>query len=126
MNFLIFGELFKRMNEGGALFTYPIFLILIATIALGVMTLKKEGEKANKFKELISHISLFALVWGFLGMMLGLISAFDAISAINNDIATPVLAGGLKIGLISPTFGMFVFLVGRFILIALAIKNRNK
>ena len=32
----------------------------------------------GKFKELLSHISLFALVWGFLGMMLGLINAFDA------------------------------------------------
>ncbi|CAL2059056.1 MotA/TolQ/ExbB proton channel family protein [Tenacibaculum sp. 190524A05c] len=124
MNFLIFGELFKRMNEGGAVFMYPIFLMLLTSIALGVLALKKGGEEASRFKELISHISLFALVWGFLGMMIGLITAFDAISAINNDIATPVLAGGLKIGLLSPSFGMFAFLVGRLLIIGLVVKKK--
>ncbi|AUC14090.1 hypothetical protein BTO06_02460 [Tenacibaculum sp. SZ-18] len=124
MNFLILGELFKRMNEGGPIFMYPIFLLLLTCIGLSVKAFLK-GDPNNKIKEIISHLSLFAMVWGFLGMMIGLIGAFDAISATNNDIATPVLAGGLKIGLLSPVFGMFVFLIARLSLIGLAFKNKN-
>ncbi|MFY7670198.1 MotA/TolQ/ExbB proton channel family protein [Tenacibaculum sp. MEBiC06402] len=123
MNFLILGELFKRMNEGGPIFMYPIFLMLLTCIGLGVMALKKEDEQ-GKLKELLSHISLFALVWGFLGMMIGLIGAFDAMSDASKNIATPMLAGGLKIGLLSPSFGMFAFLVGRLFIIGLAVKKK--
>lgn len=123
MNFLILGELFKRMYEGGPIFMYPIFLMLLTCIVLGAMALKK-GDESGKLKELLSHISLFALVWGFLGMMLGLINAFDVMSDTSKNIATPMLAGGLKIGLLSPSFGMFVFLVGRLFIIGLTVKEK--
>ncbi|WP_442267338.1 MotA/TolQ/ExbB proton channel family protein [Tenacibaculum sp. ZS6-P6] len=125
MNFLILGELFKRMNEGGPFFMYPIFLMLLICIGLIVFSFLKQ-DLENKLKELISHVSLFALVWGFLGMMIGLITAFDAISSIEYDVATQVLAGGLKIGLLSPTFGIFTFLVARFGIIVLHLrKSKN-
>ncbi|CAL2083617.1 MotA/TolQ/ExbB proton channel family protein [Tenacibaculum sp. 190524A05c] len=124
MNFLIIGEVSKRMQEGGPVFMYPILILFFVCIGIGVLMFMGKDEK-GKLSEILSHLSLFALVWGFFGMMIGLIEAFDMI-AIATSVSTSVLAGGLKIGLLSPTFGMFVFLVGRFILIALAIKNRNK
>ncbi len=43
---------------------------------------------------------------------MGLISALDKI-AIATDVAPQVLAGGFKLGILPPTFGMFTFLVGR-------------
>ena len=124
MNFLILGELFKRMNEGGPIFMYPLFLLLLTCIGLSVKAFLK-GDPNNKIKEIISHLSLFALVWGFLGMMIGLIGAFDAMSDASKNIAAPILAGGLKIGLLSPVFGMFVFIIARLSLIGLTIKNKN-
>lgn len=61
---LFLGQLFNRLNEGGPVFTYPLFLILLACIGLTVYAFLK-GDENGKFQNLISSISLFALVWGF-------------------------------------------------------------
>lgn len=117
MNFLFLNFL----NEGGPLFMYPLLLMLIIII---VLTIKASINSANeKDKKLISHISLFALVWGFLGQMIGLIGAFDAIESLSN-IPPQLLAGGLKVALLSTTFGMIIFLVGRLGLITLNILKK--
>lgn len=99
------------LNDGGASFSYPTFAMLIICIALIVKALIK-GDAEGKTRKLISHISLFALVWGFLGQMIGLIGAFDSIQ-VAGDISPSVLAAGLKIALLSPVFGMIVFLIAR-------------
>ncbi|WP_299623898.1 MotA/TolQ/ExbB proton channel family protein [uncultured Tenacibaculum sp.] len=124
MRFLFFGQFSDRMREGGADFMYPILLMLLICIGLSIYAFLKI-EKVKKLKEIISHVSLFALVYGFLGMMIGLIGAFDAIS-VANDFSSSVLAAGLKIGLLSPTFGMFTFLIARVGIIALTIKAKNE
>jgi len=99
------------LNEGGPFFMYPLLLLLILVLILIVKGLLKKGN-LEKTTSLISSIALFAIVWGFLGQIIGLISAFDAIEAAG-DISPTVLAGGLKVSALSPAFGMFVFLVGR-------------
>ncbi|MGB0891428.1 MAG: MotA/TolQ/ExbB proton channel family protein [Flavobacteriaceae bacterium] len=122
MNFLLPVLLFNRLNEGGPFFMYPILLMLIICIALTATSLIK-GDLNNKIYSLIKHISLFALVWGFLGLMIGLITAFDSISS-SGGISTPAFASGLKIGLLSPTFGAFTFLVARLGIILLTLKKK--
>lgn len=118
MNFLII----NLLNDGGPIFTYPMVLMLLICIALIIKAFTK-GDSDGKTKKLISHISLFALVWGFLGQLIGLIGAFDAIQAAG-DIAPSILAAGLKIALLSPTFGMIVFLIGRLGIILLTILKK--
>lgn len=105
------------LNDGGASFSYPTFAMLLICIALIVKALIK-GDAEGKTRKLISHISLFALVWGFLGQMIGLIGAFDSIQIVGN-VSPAVLAAGLKIALLSPVFGMIVFLIGRLGIIVL-------
>jgi len=111
------------LNDGGPLFTYPTFLMLLISITLFVKALFK-GDTEGKTRKLISHISLFALVWGFLGQMIGLIGAFDSIQAAG-DISPSVLAAGLKIALLSPVFGMVVFLISRLGIIILTLKQKE-
>jgi biopolymer transport protein ExbB/TolQ len=118
MNFL-FANL---LNEGGPLFMYTNLILLIVCILLIIGAFTKK-EQAEKMTHLIKHISLFALVWGFLGFFIGMIYAFDSIS-LSNDIAPSVLAGGLKIGLLSPSFGLVVFLIARAGIIALVLKKK--
>lgn len=109
--------IFDRLNEGGPFFTYPLFLIFILVLVLIAQGfLKKEG--IDKTLSLISSITLFALVWGFLGSIIGMIGAFDAIEG-GMDVSTGMMAGGIKISLLSPVFGTFVFLVGRLGIIIL-------
>lgn len=109
--------LFERLNEGGPTFMYPLLLILILVIILIIQSfLKKENSK--KTIKLISSIALFALVWGFLGQLIGMIGGFDSIQ-MANEISPGVLAGGLKVSLLPPVFGMVVFLIGRLGIIVL-------
>lgn len=118
---LFFGQFFDRLNEGGPFFMYPLFIMLLVCIGLIVKAFLK-GDAKGKTKELLKSVSLFALVWGFLGQMIGLITAFDSVG-MNGAVSPEVLAGGLKVALLNPVFGMVVFLIARLGIIALIIKK---
>jgi predicted permease len=105
------------LYEGGPIFMYPLLLLLILVMVLFVKELVRKGNTAKTIN-LISSLSLFAIVWGFLGQIIGLISAFDAIQAAG-DISPAILAGGLKVSSLAPAFGMLVFLIGRLGIIIL-------
>lgn len=120
---LFFGQFFDRLNEGGPFFMYPNFLILLFCIGLIIYAFVK-GDPTDKWRKLLSSVSLFALVWGFLGQMIGLITAFDVISSLEGGISPNILAGGLKVALLSPVFGMFIFLIARIGIIALILKKK--
>ena len=109
--------LFDRLNEGGPFFMYPLFFIIILLLILIVKGFLQKGS-VEKTISLISSIALFAIVWGFLGQIIGLIGAFDSIEAVG-DVSPAVLAGGLKIAFLAPVFGMIAFLVGRLGIIIL-------
>ena len=97
------------LSDGGYEFMIPLLLLLFVILFLIVRGIKNNSDKNLS---LLKSISLFALVFGFLGFTLGLISALDTIT-IAKEIAPQVLAGGFKIGVLPPTFGMIIFLVGR-------------
>ena len=107
------------LNKGGPLFMYTTLIILIAIIVLLVKAFLKP-ENNEKIVDLVKHLSLFVLVWGFLGQMLGLIGAFDAIQAVGSP-SPEILAGGIKVAILSPTFGMVVFLIARLGIIVLSL-----
>lgn len=97
------------LSDGGYFFMIPLLLLLFVSLFLIFKGIKNNTEKNL---QLLKSISLFALVFGFLGFTIGLISALDAIS-VATDIAPQVLATGFKIGILPPTFGMLIFLIGR-------------
>jgi hypothetical protein len=113
---------FNRLNEGGPLFMYTNLFLLIVILILLIRGFIKPTSR-EKIITLVSSISLFALVWGFLGQMIGLITAFDYIEAAG-DISPSMLAGGLKVAILSPLFGMFVFLIARVGIIILNILKK--
>ncbi|NLP58910.1 MotA/TolQ/ExbB proton channel family protein [Lutibacter sp. B1] len=117
-------QFFDRLNEGGPLFMYTTLILLVVIIALLIKAFIKRNNNERTIK-LVSSISLFALVWGFLGQMIGFIEAFDAIQ-VAGDISPAMLAGGLKVAILSPLFGMFVFLIARIGIIILTLLQKEK
>lgn len=109
--------LFRIFNDGGPVFMYPLLVILILLLILITKGFLKKENK-SKTISLISSITLFALVWGFLGHIIGMIGAFDAIEAVG-EISSGVMAAGIKISLIVPVFGSLIFLIGRLGIIVL-------
>lgn len=122
MSFLFFGQFFDRLNEGGPFFMYPLFIMMLLCIGLSILAFLK-GDATEKLQKMVHHIGLFALVWGFLGQMIGLIVAFDSISSVGS-VSPGVLAGGLKVALLCPTYGMFIFLIARLGIISLTLKKK--
>lgn len=112
----------ERINEGGPFFMMPILVILLLIIFLFVRGVIKKDANSKTIR-LISSISLFVLVWGFLGQAIGLIGAFDAIESIGN-ISSEVLSTGLKISFLPLVFGMFTFLIARVAIIILTLLEK--
>jgi hypothetical protein len=127
MNFTMTAQLMKPLfanllNEGGPLFMYTLLITLIICIGLIVKALLK-GDENGKTQKLIASVSLFALVWGFLGQIIGLITAFDFIQSFGN-VKPEIIAGGIKVASLAPAFGMVVFLIARLGIIALILKKK--
>ena len=106
--------------NGGPIFMVPLVVLLIIILILFVKSIKNNSEKNRK---LINSLALFSFVFGVLGFIVGLIGALEIISLSNNTVSPQVLAGGFKIGLIPPTFGTIIFLIGKLFGIILTSKN---
>lgn len=102
--------------DGGPIFMVPLLILLVVIVLLFVKGLKNNSEKNHK---LINALALFAFVFGVLGFVIGLLGALDDISIARGGIAPQVLAGGFKVGLFSPTFGLIIFLFGKLFTIIL-------
>ena len=71
------------------------------------------GVQMGLLEKNISWLSLFialAPMLGFMGTVIGMISAFDAI-AVANDISPGVVAVGIKVALLTTVFGLIVAII---------------
>ena len=119
-------SLINRFMEGGALFMSLILiclLILIYFTIKSILTLKTNKEISKKMLKHISDSGTLGLALGVMGSFIGLITAFDVLEA--TGAAEPsILAGGLKVALLSTLFGLFTFSVSK--LAILITKNCSK
>ena len=116
---------FRILNEGGASFMYAILLLLILILVLIVQGLVNK-DKQKKIISLVSSLGSFTLAWGVLGMTIGLINAFDSIQAVEQVVSHQAFAGGFKVSLLTPAFGLITFLISRIGIIVLEWKNRQE
>ncbi|MFT4565703.1 MAG: hypothetical protein ACI9FN_000656 [Saprospiraceae bacterium] len=109
--------IFNLISQGGPVFMIPLVLLLILILFL-LGTAFVNNESKIKSKELVSSLSLFAVVWGVLGQVIGLIAGFDVIEA-TGSVSPSVLAGGLKVSFIPLAFGLVIYLIARLGIILL-------
>ncbi len=115
-------SLIGKFIDGGPVFTVVIFICLIFVLALFAAAYMNKANQ-EKFMSLMKHIGWFAVAWGFMGRTFGLINAFDAVAA-HGELTPSLLADGLKMALVDPLFGIFVFVVARIgIIILVATKK---
>jgi biopolymer transport protein ExbB len=95
----IFYQGLERSDEG-------IDMVEKSVVAYG-------GVQMGLLEKGMSWISLFislAPMLGFMGTVIGMIGAFDAIEAQNN-ISPAVVAGGIKVALLTTVFGLIVAII---------------
>ena len=97
----IFAQAFIRLEEG-----QDIEYVEKSVVSYG-------GVEASKLEQNLSWISLFIAVapsLGFLGTVIGMIEAFDAIM-VAGDMSPAVVAGGMKVALITTVGGLIVAVI---------------
>ena len=115
MTLVITNEFANRFSEGGPFFMTLILICLLLSLGLlirGFMSLKKDKVQAQKMLKLTVDSSLLGLVIGFFASVIGLITAFDSVEAMG-DPDPSIFAGGLKVSLLTATFGLLSFIIAR-------------
>jgi hypothetical protein len=120
---LIGATLFNRFMEGGALFMSLILICLLISIYFivkSILNIKTNIEISKKMLKHISDSGTLGLALGVMGAFLGLITAFDVLEA-SGEAEPSIVAGGLKVALLSPLFGLFTFSVSKLAILILRI-----
>jgi biopolymer transport protein ExbB/TolQ len=120
---LIGTTLFNRFMEGGALFMSLVLVCLLLSIYFLVKSLVNIKTNIEISKKMLKHISdsgTLGLALGITGAFIGLITAFDVLEA-TGEANPSIIAGGLKVALLSPLFGLFTFSVSKLAILILRI-----
>ncbi len=116
-----------RFMEGGPLFMSLILICLLLAlffVVMGFVNLNKDTLKSKKMTGLASDASVLGLVFGFLGSIIGMISAFDAIESMG-DISSGMMAAGLKVSFLTTVFGAVTFILPRIGIIILKALQKS-
>ena len=104
-------------------------IILLIAIFNLILILKKDYKdiiQTRKRLKYIKSLGLFGLVSGILGQMIGLYAAFNAIEKAV-DVSPAIMAGGLKVSMITPLYGMIIFLISYLLWLAIDfIASKNE
>ena len=112
---IVVNPISDKFYEGGVLFMSSIlicFLLSLYFLIRGFMTIKNNPGYSKRMIRLVTDSSLLGLVVGFFASILGLITAFDTVEAMG-DPDPSIFAGGLKVSLLTATFGLFTFVIAR-------------
>lgn len=110
--------------EGGIAFMGTITLLLVLILVLAILSLKAEAAKKEILVKRINTVSLFTLVFGIFSQVLGLVQIFDYLSTSTIDVASTVLAAGIKITFNPTIYGLCIYLLSS--LFVFGINYRTK
>ena len=102
---------------GGTLFMGILTILLVIVLAISVylammISSGKASGKKNFVHQLtyIKAVGLFTMIAGILGQLIGLTAAFQAIEGAM-DISPAIIAGGLKVSMITTLYGILINLL---------------
>ena len=109
----------NRLQEGGPAMYIILLAFLLSLIFIIVAFVKRQKDSlvAQKMISLAVESSLIALVVGCLASVIGIIQLFDMVEAVG-DVNPALFSGGLKVSLLTITFGLFSFTVARIGILA--------
>lgn len=117
---------------GGPLFMGILTTLLVIMLATSIyfflrIIAGKAADVANFSHKLtyVKSVGLFTMITGILGQLIGLLDAFKAIEQMG-DISAGILAGGLKVSLITTLYGILIYLVSILIWFLLDLMHQKK
>lgn len=92
--------MFRFFVNGGVGFMSVLTVLLVAIFFA-----------AWKAPRWVKEIGSFALVFGFLGMILSILQLLDGLQTAGGDLPAAVIYGGLKVTLIPVIYGAVIYLI---------------
>lgn len=84
-------------------------LVLVLTIVMAISYFKTKSNN-KKLRELTLFLGSLAFFWGIFGQIMGLLDVMGAI-AVAGPVAPNVLAGGIRVSMLTTTYGFALFIV---------------
>ena len=101
-----------------------VIMIVLSVFSAKAVLANQVNENSQRKISLIKEVGLFAFIIGLLASALDLMGALQAIEAAG-DISPSLLAAGLKITFITPTYGLMIYTLALLIYFALrALTNK--
>ena len=119
---LIGTSLLQLFFEGGALFMSLILIFLLVVTFHTIAAFMQPDPNRNATLRKIQTSGTIALALGAGGTLIGLIPALEFISQAGS-VAPSIMAGGLRVSLLSSVFGLLTFALSRLaVLVILTLK----
>ncbi len=99
--------MFRLFAVGG-----PIYMAILTILLVALLL------SAWKVPKCIKEIGLLALVLGILFQLIDIYAVCHALAQTRNDVDITVLAGGLKVSLIAPIYGMAIYALSLILKVA--------
>lgn len=99
-----------------------LFLSAAGFAAISFVAIKNGDSAAQTKINAVKSIGLFAMVFGILGQLIGLFSAFEQISQIG-EVSQKMLASGIRVSSITSIYGIIIFLICYATWFGLNLKN---
>ncbi|NME71779.1 MotA/TolQ/ExbB proton channel family protein [Flammeovirga aprica] len=107
-----------------AMTTISIFgILMILLLVVRIFKIKSRLLSLEKALSIANELTIFCLVLGIFFQLIGLFGAFQAIEAVGS-ISMGILAGGLKVSLISTFYGFFYFIIGKLTIIVIKLTEK--
>lgn len=106
-------KLVQLFMEGGIQFMSLVSLLGLAMIFFMVRSYIQVFVKNSTNVRGINYILMFgslSFIIGLLGQAVGMIAAFEAIYQAK-DISPGLIAGGIRVSMIAPVYGMLIFII---------------
>ena len=107
---------FEHFYQGGPAFMSIVYLLWIVVIIMTLRIIydllrgKKTTAKLKKENEVILFTGSFAFLMGVLGQVIGMFEALKVMETVK-DISPAILAGGLRVSIIAPLYGLTLLVV---------------
>ena len=107
---------FEHFYQGGPAFMSIVYLLWIVVIIMTLRIIydllrgKKTTAKLKKENEVILFTGSFAFLVGVLGQVIGMFEALKVMETVK-DISPAILAGGLRVSIIAPLYGLTLLVV---------------
>ena len=106
-------SLFELFKMGGVQFMTVVTILGVAMIFYSVKSIINVFVKNDYSDKGVNYIIMYgslAFIIGLLGQAMGLLAAFAAIEEAA-DISPAIIAGGLRVSMIVPLYGLFYFIL---------------